>query len=238
MDINALESSSEGRLISIKRKNCSFIAPTKSGIIKFNRSGEVTELGLDHNTTLKLNEPMAFNFMSCNDLIVTTVTRGRAILHHNSLSIKYKINTDKGRINAFVRIDANEDSEVVITVRLISRDTKFIKGNISMTFNLMGEFVEMINSSKLKLAVLSNDNDDLCVINSITNVKEIIVDSKVINGAESNTCIVTSEEVINKDYYVPMIVKIGLKQTHERANSIKLNRNNKLKPKKKEDIIN
>ena len=233
MDINALESSSEGRLINISRKNCSFIAPTKSGIIKFNKFGNITELGLDHNTTLKIVEPISFTFVNTEEIKINSLTKGRAKLYHNSINIKYKLDTNKGRIIALVRLDANEDCEVVVTVRLTPRDDECVKGCIGMQFNLMSEFVELINSSKLKLAVLSNDNDDLCVINSITNVVDIIVSSKEINGVDSNSCIVIGEEIICKEHYLPMIVKIGLKQTHERANSIKISKKNKLITKKR-----
>ena len=232
MDINALESSSEGRLIVISRKPYSFLAPTKSGIIKFNRAGEVIELGLDHNTTLKV-APIAFTFVSSDDITISSVTRRRAWLRSKALSIRYRLDTNKGRLDAYVRLDANDDSEVVVTATCIHHDKCNVTGRIAMQFNLMGDFIEMINSSKLKLAVLSNDDNDLCVINSIENVSSIVVNSKVVDGSESNTCIVTSEIFIDSNNYNPMIFKLGIKQDQKNTKTIKVTNLSKLRARRR-----
>ena len=213
MDINALESSSEGTLINIKKKNGGYLAPTCGGIIKFNKHGEIVELGLDHNSTLKLKDPIKFDFISSDNIEVKSVVRKRARLIQNTICMKYKISTDKGAVIAKVRLDANDDSEVIVTVRIVPDKCKKVMGNIAMQFNIMDEYVEIINSSELKLAVLNNERDDLFLINSIDAVKSIVIKSYLDSGKERNNCIVTSENIVDETYYLPMIFKLGLKKT-------------------------
>ncbi len=217
MDIIALESSSEGKLIHIMKQKSGFIAPTRGGIIKFNKLGEIVELGLDHNTTLKLKEPIAFTFVSSDSIAVKNVIRKRAKLLQNTISMTYKIFTNKGIIISKVRLDTNDDSEVVVTASLYPKKDKKVIGNMAMQFNIMDDYMEILNSSDLKLAVLNNEKDDLFVINSIDAVKTIEIKSYLDGDIERNTCIVTSQEIIDKTYYVPMIYKLGIKRTTGQA---------------------
>jgi len=213
MDIGQYESSADGKLVCIKRIRTGYLAPTEGGIIKFNRQAEVTELGVSHNSTLRLSDPIAFTFVSTDAYQVVRVIKSRAKIIEGSLTVRYKIITDSDTMLADVRFDANENSEVVITAHVRAMTAETITGGVAMRFNIMDDFVEVYNSTDLRLSVLEEGETDMkLVINGISNIKSFVISSTLVGDSDEPECVVTSGDIISDKFYQPMIFKFGISQ--------------------------
>lgn len=204
------ESRSYGHLISLKRTRYGYIAPAYKGIVRFNECAEIVELGLDHNSTYKTKNPVKLHIVSTDETEVLAVKTGKPRILLDALIVRHKVYTNKGKFILTQRIDANNDGEIVFTFAVKPCKKSNENGNIAIEFNIMSEFVEMINTEDKQLAVLENGEGQKIVANSIRNIESISIDSKLVGDEDITKCVVVSDKVLNTGYYMPIVFKIAL----------------------------
>lgn len=211
MDIQTLADNHDGKLINIKRKWSYYIASPKQGIIKFNLDGEITEMGVDHNTTLRMVQPLHIELESNDSLQILKQKTKKIRLKCGSLVIYKKLKTSIGKLKCAITLDVNDDCEVVTSVIVRPCKKYFcsdIKEVLTVTFKVYGDFVEHLNCKEKLFVALLNDEDDVMAINAIQNVTDI----KVLSEENSLSCNITTDRIISKKNFLPAIFKFAVKR--------------------------
>ncbi len=210
MDIQQFADNNEGKLIYIKNKFTYYIASTEQGIAKFNLLGDITELGVDHNTTFRLINPIRFEISSSDDLRISLIRTKEVYLKCGTIVIKRFLYTNKGRLRCKMMLNVNSNGELSVSLLVRPRKISLSKEacSIGVSFMLPEDFVEIINSKEQKFAVLKNSSDKYFIVNAVHNINNFVVE----NTEKGVKCIVYTEKVIKRKYRIASKFKIGMRK--------------------------
>lgn len=212
-------STDEGKLIYIiqrfSRNSCEYIASPKQGLVKFDMRAEVTELGLDHNSTIKFKTPLQFVLKGTGKLNIYEQKVKRICLENGTLVVKKCLKTNFGKLNCVQNLDVNDEGELIFTMSITPSKNSFCKSideGIIVSFLVENDYVESLNDKEDLVVMLDNSDENkiehFLAIAGMRNVLDISVKS-----TESHSeCCILADKIISKKAYLPLQFKVKTKR--------------------------
>ena len=208
MDILKLVNKEEGNLIHFKKTAKGYLAPAYKGIVRLDNLARIKELGVDHNATLKLCNPIDIDISILDKKDIKKVKYLPSIAF-GTLMRKHRFYFEKGKLDIYSRYDVNTDGELIVSIYFFP--TKEIyKCNLLVKFSICDDFYEIINSEEYKTVAFENDNGKVLFIKGMLNIDKININNSKSQKDNYAICEIFSEEITTERGYNPMQFKISL----------------------------